>query len=142
MKKIIELYKKYSEIINYLIVGFLTTLVSIIIYFTFTKIIHINYMISNIISWVGSVLFAYITNKKFVFKSTCETKKQVIKEIYQFFNYRILSLIIDILLMYVFVELINVDDMISKIIVQIIVIILNYVFSKLFVFKKKLSKNR
>lgn len=132
----IKLYKKYEEIINYLIVGGLTTLVSIIVYACFTKIFHVNYMISNVISWIISVLFAYITNKQIVFKSKCNNKKEIIKEIYQFFKYRILSFIIDTLLMYFFVKLIEINDMTSKIIVQIIVIILNYVFSKLFVFKK------
>ena len=139
MKKILDLYKKYSEIINYLIVGVLTTLVSIIIYWFFTKICHVNYMISNVISWIGSVSFAYVTNKKFVFKSVCESNEAVLVEIYQFFKYRVFSLVIDILLMYVFVETFNIDDMIAKVIVQFIVIALNYIFSKLFVFKKKES---
>ena len=133
MKKIISLYKKYEEIINYLIVGGLTTLVSIVVYALFTKCFHINYMISNVISWIISVLFAYITNRIFVFKSK---SRDILLEIYQFFKYRIFSFLIDVLFMYILVELINVDDMISKIIVQVIVIVLNYVFSKLFVFKK------
>ncbi|MGM9850438.1 MAG: GtrA family protein [Bacilli bacterium] len=137
MRKLIELYKKYSEIINYLIVGVLTTLVSIVIYGVFTKLFHVNYMISNVISWIGSVSFAYITNKIFVFKSKCDSEKDVLIEVYQFFKYRVFSLLIDILLMYVFVEIFNIDDMISKVIVQFIVIALNYIFSKLFVFKKK-----
>ena len=137
MKKLIELYKKYSEIINYLIVGVLTTIVSIVIYAVFTKLFNVNYMISNIISWIGSVSFAYITNKIFVFKSKCDNEKDVLIEVYQFFKYRVFSLLIDILLMYVFVEVIQIDDMISKVIVQFIVVALNYIFSKLFVFKKK-----
>lgn len=139
MKKVFDLYKKYSEIINYLIVGVLTTLVSIVIYAVFTKVFHVNYMISNVISWIGSVSFAYVTNKVFVFKSKCDNDMDVLIEIYQFFKYRVFSFIIDILLMYLFVELVNIDDMIAKIIVQVIVIVLNYVFSKLFVFKKKES---
>lgn len=139
MKKVFDLYKKYSEIINYLIVGVLTTLVSIVIYAVFTKVFHVNYMISNVISWIGSVSFAYVTNKVFVFKSKCDNDIDVLIEIYQFFKYRVFSFIIDILLMYLFVELVNIDDMIAKIIVQVIVIVLNYVFSKLFVFKKKES---
>lgn len=134
MKKIVGLYKKYEEIINYLIVGGMTTLVSICIYALFTKCFHVNYMIANVISWIISVLFAYITNRIFVFKSKSEN---IVLEIYQFFKYRIFSFIIEILLMYIFVELINIDDMISKVIVQVIVIVLNYVFSKLFVFKKE-----
>jgi len=134
MKKIIDLYKKYEEIINYLIVGGMTTLVSIGVYALCTKCFHINYMIANVVSWIISVLFAYITNRIFVFKSKSEN---IILEVYQFFKYRIFSFLIEIFLMYVFVELISIDDMISKVIVQIIVIILNYVFSKLFVFKKE-----
>ncbi len=134
MKKILNLYKKYEEIINYLIVGGMTTLVSIVIYALCTKAFHINYMIANVISWIISVLFAYVTNRIFVFKSKSDN---IFLEVYQFFKYRVISLGIELLLMYVFVELINIDDMISKIIVQVIVIVLNYVFSKLFVFKKE-----
>lgn len=139
MKKLFELYKKYSEIINYLIVGVLTTIVSIVIYGVFTKLFHVNYMISNIVSWIGAVSFAYITNKIFVFKSKCDNDKDVLIEIYQFFKYRVFSLVIDLLLMYLFVEIFNINDMIAKVIVQFIIIILNYLFSKLFVFKRKKS---
>lgn len=134
MRKIFDLLKKYSEVINYLIFGVLTTLVSIGIYALCTKCFHINYMISNCISWIISVLFAYITNRIFVFKSK---SSDIVIEMYQFFKYRIFSFLIDVFLMYVLVELINIDDMISKVIVQVVVIILNYVFSKIFVFKKE-----
>jgi len=137
MKKIIDLFKKYEEVIKYLFFGVLTTLVSIIIYWIFTKLFHVNYMVSNVISWIGAVTFAYVTNKMFVFESKCNSNKDVIIEVYQFFKYRVLSLIIDVLLMYLFVEIFSIDDMISKLIVQFIVIVLNYLFSKLFVFKKK-----
>lgn len=139
MKLLVNLYKKYEEVIKYLFFGVLTTVVSILIYWIFTKLFHVNYMISNVISWIGAVSFAYITNKIFVFKSKCDSDKDVIIEVYQFFKYRIFSLIIDILLMYLFVEIFNIDDMISKLIVQVIVIVLNYLFSKLFVFKNKKS---
>ena len=134
MRKIFDLLEKYSEVINYLIFGVLTTLVSIGIYALCTKCFHINYMISNCISWIISVLFAYITNRIFVFKSK---SSDIVIEMYQFFKYRIFSFLIDVFLMYVLVELINIDDMISKVIVQVVVIILNYVFSKIFVFKKE-----
>lgn len=139
MKLIFSLYKKYEEVIKYLFFGVLTTIVSILIYWIFTKLFHVNYMISNVISWIGAVSFAYVTNKIFVFKSKCDNDKQVIVEIYQFFKYRLFSLVIDVLLMYLFVEIFNIDDMISKLIVQVIVIILNYLFSKLFVFKNNKS---
>lgn len=137
MKKIMEIYKKYEEKINYLIFGVLTTFVNLIVYALCTKLFSINYMISNIIAWILSVLFAYITNKKYVFKSKCDSNKKVIYEIFQFFKYRILSFIIcDMLLLCLFVELLNMNDMIAKVIIQVVVIVLNYLFSKLFVFKK------
>ncbi len=132
----LKIYRKYEEIINYLIVGVLTTLISVLSYALFAKVFHIHYMVSNIISWILSVLFAYITNKKYVFKSTVIEKKAVLKEMIDFFKYRILSFLIDVSLMYMFVSLLKVDDMISKVLVQILIIILNYVFSKIFVFKE------
>lgn len=132
-----EIYKKYEEKINYLIFGVLTTFVNLIVYALCTKLFSINYMISNIIAWILSVLFAYITNKKYVFKSKCDSNKKVVYEIFQFFKYRILSFIIcDMLLLCLFVELLNMNDMIAKVIIQVVVIVLNYLFSKLFVFKK------
>lgn len=137
MKKIMEIYKKYEEKINYLIFGVLTTFVNLIVYALCTKLFSINYMISNIIAWILSVLFAYITNKKYVFKSKCDSNKKVVYEIFQFFKYRVLSFIIcDMLLLCLFVELLNMNDMIAKVIIQVVVIVLNYLFSKLFVFKK------
>lgn len=139
MKKIINLYKKYEEIINYLIIGGLTTLISLITYYacvlTFldpNKALELQ--IANIISWIISVSFAYITNRIFVFKSK---SKQIIKEITSFVSARILTLIIDMFTMFVMVTLLNLNDKVSKLFVQIIVIVLNYVFSKIFVFKKK-----
>lgn len=127
-----KLYKKYEEIINYLIFGVLTTLVSIISYFIFSKIFGVYYLISNIISWILSVLFAYITNKLYVFKSN----NKIIKELINFFSSRIFTFIVDMMMMYILVSILKLDDMLVKIIVQIIVIVLNYVLSKLFVFKK------
>ena len=131
-----NLYKKKKEIINYLIFGGLTTLVSILIYALFAKIFLINYLISNVLSWIIAVMFAFITNKLYVFESKSKDKKIVFKEITNFFFFRIVSLIIEMIIMYVFVDLLSIDDLITKIIAQIIVILSNYIFSKVFVFKK------
>lgn len=129
-----NLYKKYEEIINYLIFGVLTTLVSIVSYFAFSKIFNINYLISNVIAFIISVLFAFVTNKLYVFKSK---DKNVIKELIGFVSSRLFSFGIEMLIMYIFVSILKIDDMITKLINQVIVIILNYVLSKLYVFKKK-----
>ena len=126
-------YKKYKEIINYLIFGGLTTVVSIATYALFAKVFHIDYLISNVLSWILAVLFAYITNKIFVFESK---SKKNIKEITSFFFFRIVSLLIEMIILYIFVDMFHIDDLFTKIIAQVIVIVANYVFSKVFVFKK------
>ena len=131
--KLFVLYKKYKEIINYLIFGGLTTLISIITYALFAKVFHIDYLISNVLSWIIAVLFAYITNKMFVFESK---SKKDIKEITSFFFFRVVSLIMEMIILYIFVDMLHIDDLVTKIIAQIIVIVSNYVFSKVFVFKK------
>ena len=131
--KLFDLYKKYKEIINYLIFGGLTTLISIVTYALFAKVFHIDYLISNVLSWIIAVLFAYITNKIFVFESK---SKKNIKEITSFFFFRVVSLIMEMVILYVFVDMLHIDDLVTKIIAQIIVIVSNYVFSKVFVFKK------
>ncbi len=133
LNKLLDLYKKYKEIINYLIFGGLTTLISIVTYAIFAKVFHIDYLISNVLSWVLAVLFAYITNKIFVFESK---SKKNIKEITSFFFFRIISLVMEMVILYIFVDMLHIDDLVTKIIAQVIVIVSNYVFSKVFVFKK------
>ena len=138
MKKIVDLYKKYKEIINYLIIGGLTTLISLLTYFILTstllnpdKIFELS--LANIISWIISVTFAYFTNRFFVFESKDE---RVLKEALKFYFSRIGTLLIELLIMFVFVTLLKFNDKIIKIIAQVTLIILNYIFSKLFVFRK------
>lgn len=135
MKVIIELFNKYKSVILYLIFGVLTTLVNILSYAFFTKVINVEYLISNIISWIISVTFAFITNKVFVFESKSREKKIVLKELLLFYYYRLLSLGIEMILLYVFVDLFNVNDLIMKVVTNIVVIILNYFFSKFKIFK-------
>ena len=117
----------------YIIFGVLTTLVNISVYLFLTKICGVNYLISNIIAWVLSVLFAYITNRRWVFESESHN---ILKEISLFFSGRLFSGIVDTLLMFLFIDILFIDDFISKIIIQVIVIVLNYLFSKMIVFKK------
>ena len=132
---VLSLINKYGEIIRYLIVGVLTTLVSVLSYYVCARIFTIGYMISTVLSWIISVLFAFITNKYFVFQSESGDKNRIFRECIDFFGCRIITLIIEIIIMWLFVDMIHVDDMISKIVVQFIVVVLNYVFSKLFVFQ-------
>ena len=146
MKKIFDLYKKYEEIINYLIVGVLTTIVSIVVKWglLFTVLDPKNAVelqIAVIISWIAAVTFAYVTNRIFVFKSK---SKKILKEIVSFFGVRLLTLGMEMFIMWFFVTLLKLNSdtlvIIWTIVVQVLVTIFNYVFSKLFVFKKNNKK--
>ena len=121
-----------KELVLYVIFGTFTFFVNIIVYFLFENVLGVNYIISNIIAWFFSVLFAYITNRIWVFESK---SPNILKEMSLFFGGRIFSGVVDTGLMYLFIDILTIGDLISKIVVQIIVIILNYVFSKLIVFK-------
>lgn len=121
-----------KELFAYLVFGVLTTLVNFVVYIFFTKICGVNYVISNILAWFLSVLFAYITNRIWVFESK---NSNVLKECMLFYSGRLFSGILDTGLMVLFIEIFTMGDLISKVIIQIIVIIINYVFSKWIVFK-------
>lgn len=132
------IYYKNPEIWNYLIVGFLTTVVSIVTYIGLTRTIldasvPIELQIANVVSWIISVTFAYITNRVFVFKSK---SKNIMLELSKFVGSRILSLLMDIGIMFLFVTVLGIKDIIGKLVSQIVVIVANYILSKLLVFKK------
>lgn len=122
-----------KQIILYVIFGMLTTLVNIVVYFLFARLISINVVFSNVLAWFFSVLFAYVTNRKWVFQSQ---KKQVLQECINFYVGRIGTGLLDTCLMFVFAELLEFDDLLVKICVNILVIILNYVISKFWIFTK------
>ena len=140
-----KLYKKYEEIINYLIVGVLTTVVSIVTYLLFANTFlaeksDLDIQIANVLSWICAVTFAYITNRIYVFKSKVKGKEQL-KEAVNFVLARVFSLIVDMSMMYIMYSLMHIDDTIAKLVVQVVVTILNYVLSKIIVFKKEKPKN-
>ena len=135
-----KIYNKYEEIISYLFFGFLTTVVSIASYLLFANAFlvektDLDIQIANVLSWICAVLFAYITNRLFVFKSKVQGQKQV-KEFVNFISARLASLFVDMLMMYILYSVIHLSDTISKFIVQIFVVVINYILSKLIVFKK------
>lgn len=143
MKKLwnwcMEMYHKYKEIVNYLIVGGLTTILALAVYYgcvyTFLNPEDkIQLQIANILSWIAGVIFAYFTNRKFVFESK---EKNQIKEAGKFASSRLITLLMDMIVMYIFVTRLKWNDKIMKLVSTIIVTISNYVLSKLFVFKKK-----
>ena len=120
------------ELVLYVVFGAFTFLVNIVTYFLFESVMGINYLVSNVLAWFFSVLFAYITNRTWVFESK---SAEILKEMSLFFGGRIFSGVVDTVLMYLFIDVLVLGNTFSKIVVQIIVIVLNYVFSKLIVFK-------
>lgn len=141
MKKIKELFFKYKEIVYYGIFGVLTTIINYVSYILFTRLFGFNIFISNLLAWILSVIFAFITNKIIVFKSKEFTLKVLIKEISSFILARLFSLLLDMLILYIMSDLIGINDLIVKIISNIIVIIVNYILSKFIIFKNR-NKNR
>lgn len=130
---------KYRELIAYLIAGVLTTIVSFGVYYLVTLSLldpndKIELQIANVISWICAVLFAYFVNRKYVFQSK---EKNIIKEGSKFCLSRIVTLLLDMLTMFLMVSIFHINDRISKLVSQVVVTIGNYIISKLFVFKRK-----
>lgn len=138
MEKIKEQYFKYKEIINYLVFGGLATVVNFVTYFIVARLIGIDEVLSSGISWFFSVLFAYITNKLFVFESKTDGIKAILIEMGSFFLARIVSgILCDVGTFAIMVRVFNINDLFAKVVTQIMVVIVNYVFSKLIIFRKK-----
>lgn len=143
MKKLwnwcLNMYKKYKELVNYLIVGGLTTVLSLGVYYgsvlTFLDPQNeIQLQIANILSWTAGVVFSYFMNRIFVFESKEENK---IKEAGKFVSSRVITLLMDMAIMAIGVSLLKFNDKIMKLVSQVVITVSNYIFSKLFVFKNK-----
>ena len=144
MDRVRELLQKYREQVMYLFFGGLTTVINWLVY---TGIVLLDQKIelANIVAWIAAVLFAYITNRKFVFQSVKSEKKEVIKEFIMFFGSRITTGLVEVLgfpmLYYVGLNqaVFSIDGFLAKIVISIVVIVLNYILSKALVFKNKKS---
>lgn len=132
-----ELYDKYKDILYYGIFGVLTTLVNIVVYWLMAHPLGLNTVPSSVIAWIAAVSFAYITNRKWVFHSEAHTSKGILKEVIYFFACRLATGVIDWLFMYATVDMMSLNDVVMKTTANIIVIILNYIASKLIIFKHK-----
>lgn len=128
--------KLNKEVINYLIFGVLTTLVNIITFWFFEDVLTFDYKLATTIAWVTSVVFAFITNKLFVFESKSTSVLVLLKELASFLFFRILSFFLDIFSMILFIEYLYFNSIIAKILANILVVIFNYLASKLIIFKK------
>lgn len=151
MKKIKELILKYKELIVYVIFGGLTTVVNLVVFTVSGMVLgDEKYLISNVIAWFAAVVFAYVTNKLWVFESKSWDAKVLLKEVPSFFAARVASFVIEEIGLYVFVDLLSFNELsikvlsfeiggelIAKVVLAVVVVVLNYVFSKLVIFKKK-----
>ncbi len=143
LKKLADLYREHIEGMRYLICGGLSTVVNIVSYIIGAYLIFsqisdssLKVTVSDTFAFIIALIFAYWVNKTIVFNSKCESIKELIKEMFSFTSCRIFTQIISLVMMNLAI-IINMNDVIMKIIANIVVIILNFVLSKLIIFKKK-----
>ena len=128
---------RYREVIVYLVFGVLTTLVNYLVYLPCYNLLNFSSSLSNVIAWVAAVVFAYVTNKPFVFQSSDWTAKTVVPELTKFVGTRLGSGGLETLILFVFVDMIGGNGNVWKLLTSVIVVVLNYLGSKLLVFRNK-----
>ena len=132
-----QLFKKYQQPILYLFFGVCTTAVNIITYYITAHMLSLSVILSTCLAWVISVIFAYVTNKWWVFESKSLRLKAVIQEFLSFTGCRLFTGACDLLIMFIFVDCLGVNDLFVKIASNVLVVVLNYIFSKMIIFKRK-----
>ena len=133
-----NLWLRYKELFFYAVFGVGATVINIVSYRVLANTFGKKYfLIANIIAWILAFIFAFITNKLFVFESRSWETQIAMKEFVGFLSARLATGILDTVLMWLFVSIISLDDTLSKIIINILVIIINYIASKFFIFKKE-----
>ena len=142
IKKAYSLMIKYKELIVYGVFGVLATVVDFGSYFALTRLFSINEHLSNILAQIIAILFAFFTNKFFVFNDRNCNAKAFFAQFAKFVSFRLVTLFINSALFSLMIEVLHINDIITKVFVAIIVVVLNYVFSKLFIFKKEKGKNK
>lgn len=148
MKKLTNFIKKNWSVITYLIFGALTTVINFVVFgalYTWHNAMGLahpimGYQAANFVTWLLSVLFAYITNKLWVFDSHQTSKKGVVKELESFFFWRIISYFMDVVILWLGIGILHGNGNIVKLIDQVVVVIANYAFSKIFIFKDQDNK--
>lgn len=132
-----SLYRKYEEGINYLFWGGVAFVLSMAIFYFFANVMLIEEQIANVFTWIIGVIFTYMTNRTFVFKSKTTGVKAITKEFTEFTTARLATLVLENVVLFICIDLLLWHNMIAKLIGQFLVIVSNYVLSKLWIFKKK-----
>ena len=136
-KNCLKLLKKYKAFFAYAVFGVFTTVVNIVTYNICYYNLEVGNTKSNIFAWILAVTFAYLTNKVWVFESRSWKWAVLKKEVVTFISCRLATGLLDLVIMYVCVDVMEWHALLMKIISNVLVILLNYVFSKLVIFKKK-----
>lgn len=136
MKKFLTQLKKHADVISYLFFGVLTTAVNYLIYLPCYNWLHISAAVSNVIAWAGAVIFAYLTNKPFVFRSHDWSAKTVIPELGKFVGGRLFSGGLETLIIFGTVDMLLWNGNMMKLATSVLVVVINYFVSKLFVFRR------
>ena len=136
MEKIKKTWDRYRELILYVFFGGCTTLINIVVYFICRQWFSMAVVPADVAAWVLAVVFAYVTNKLFVFEIKSWRPRLIIKEAAEFFTARVVSLGVDVVLLYVTVEVLGWWELPMKIIANVVVIVINYIFSKWIIFRK------
>ena len=129
-----KLFEKYKSLILYIFFGVCTTAVNIVVFWLMAHPLNFGTVFSSVVAWTASVIFAYITNRRWVFESKARGAGKIFREVYSFFACRFATGVLDCFLMFIFVDIFGLDDVIIKILLNIIVIVLNYIGSKIFFF--------
>lgn len=130
-------YIKHKEALLYLFFGGLTFLISVLSFALLTDMLFLDALVSNVISWIIAVLFAFFTNRIWVFQAPTKTVGEFLYQMVSFFGGRVATLLLEELMIYVLITRLQFPNLPVKVVAQVVVIILNYVISKLFVFKKE-----
>ena len=126
-----------TELVAYVLAGVATTVVNYVVYFVATRVFGLGVMGGTWAAWFIAVAFGYAVNKAFVFKTHCDSALALVREAASFFAMRLVSLGMETALMYLTVEVLRFNDLVMKLVINLLVILLNYVFSKLVIFRKK-----
>ena len=137
MNKMIALLKKHEEVVSYLFFGGLTTVVNYLVYLPCYNLLGFSGTVSNVIAWIAAVAFAYLTNKPFVFKSHDWSAKTVLPELTKFVGCRVGSGLVDTAVIFLTVDWLGLNGNLIKVATSVLVVVLNYIGSKLVVFRKK-----
>lgn len=142
MEKLKQLWKKHKELILYVFFGGCTTLINIISYFACRELMHLPVVPADVLAWLVSVIFAYVTNKLFVFESKSWRLMLVLKEGAAFLAARVFSLGLDVAMLYVTVTVLGWWELPMKVLANVVVIVINYIFSKWIIFRKDAAKQQ